>query len=448
MKTSVITYIKRVICLLLGLFILTFGIALSAKSGLGVGPTSSLAYVLSQFQIGGYLATVPVVGQFFPITMGEFTFLMNVLFVLLQIAILRKNYKPVYLLQLVVVFFFSFFTDFTLWLVRGFAVEVYWQQLLLAIVSDIIMAVGVFLEVRAGLITMATEGFIKAISDVFHIDFGTMKMILDWGMVVISAAISLIAWHKLVGVREGTILAAFLVGFIVRFFNRHLTFIYPLLDFEIPGVVGASVVTTGEELPLVITIEREWGSGGHEIGQKLAEKLGIPFYDYALITETANQMGLEPDVVQSMEQKVGTFYSLYDSNYATSQMTSVRDAIFEAQKKVIRDFADQGSCVIVGRLGSYVLRNRPNCFHMFVTGEDSFRTKRIAQELQVDYATADEQRKKEDIGRIKHCKYFTGEPWGLAKHYAMTFDSSLYGIDRAVDIVLDALDKHEKNINN
>lgn len=421
--------IRQVICLLLGLFILAFGIALSTKSGLGVGPTSSLPYVLSRLV---------------PLSMGTLTMIMNVIFAVLQILILRKNYKLVYLLQLVVVFFFSFFTDFTLKIVENWKADTYPMQLVYCIGSCIIMAIGVFFEVRAGLITMATEGLINAISKVFKIDFGTMKMIFDWGMVVISAVISLLAWHQLIGIREGTVIAAFLVGYIVRIFNKHFTFIYEFLGTQQPAAQNLAIEIDEKTAPLVITIEREWGSGGHEIGEKIAKRLGIPFYDYAVISKTAEATGLAPEMIQKKEQKIGLVYSIYNQSYAGTQNVSAQDQIFEAQRKVISDFAASGSCVIVGRLGSYVLKDRPNSFHLFVTAKPEFRNQRIAKQMKIGVEQADDLRKKEDIGRRHHCRHFTGEPWGMAMHYAMTLDSSEYGVDHAVELVLDALNKREE----
>ena len=203
--------IKKFFILALGLFILAFGIALSTKSGLGVSPSAGLAYVLSQI---------------FPLSMGLFTTFVNVIFVIVQIALLRKNYKIINLLQLVVVFLFSYFTDLTLAIVSPLEISSYPIRLILCIVSCLIMAFGVFLEVKAGLIVMASEGAISAISDKIHLDFGTVKIILDWVFIGLSTLISLLYFKSLIGVREGTIIAAFLVGYFVRFYNKKIHFIF------------------------------------------------------------------------------------------------------------------------------------------------------------------------------------------------------------------------------
>lgn len=432
-KNRIIQTSKQIICLLVGLFILALGIAMSAKSGLGVGPTSSVPYVISVLT---------------PLSMGTLTLIMNCLFALLQIVILRKNYKPVYLLQLAVVFFFSFFTDFTLFLLQDVVLEQYWMKILMCIASCLVMGVGVFLEVKANLLTMATEGLISAIANVFKLDFGLTKMIFDWGMVVITAVISLVAFHGFVGVREGTIIAAFLVGYVVRFLNRYFKFVDKWISSD--ADVEEEILSFADTYPLVITIEREWGSGGHEIGERVAKKLGIPFYDYNIISKTAEKMGVSEDIVQKKEQKLGAglVHHLYNQNYYYTNEHSIYDQIFRKQQDVIREFANAGSCVIVGRLGSYALKERPNCLHIFMSGDHNFRNARIAEEMNVDIKTADSLRKKEDLARIHHCSYFTGEPWGLAVHYGLCLNTAMYGIERSCEIILDAISKKEIPQNN
>ena len=123
-------FLKKLAVLAAGLFILAFGIALSSKSSIGVSPSASLSYVLSLF---------------LPLSMGTFTMIVNALFVVVQILLLRKNFKLINLLQLVVVFAFGYFTDLTLAIVAPMQINAYWLKLLLCVVSCLIMAFGVFL---------------------------------------------------------------------------------------------------------------------------------------------------------------------------------------------------------------------------------------------------------------------------------------------------------------
>ena len=423
----------KFITLVLGLFILAFGIALSSKSGLGVSPSASLAYVLSRI---------------FPLSMGMFTTLINIFFVILQIVLLRKDYKITNLLQLVVVFIFGYFTDLTLMLVEPLEVNSYILRLLLCIVSCIIMAFGVFLEVKAGLMVMASEGAITAISKLTGKDFGFIKIILDWGFIILSTVISLIAFRSLVGVREGTVIAAFLVGTFVRIYNRKLGFVDRILGRgETAAAAGTETAAAGGKLPLVITIERELGSGGNEIGAKIAEKLGIAFYDYALIEEAAKATGLPSEIVEEGEERLGRgiMYSLYQNSYAMSQMTSRQDEIFEAQKKIILDIAAKESCVIVGRLGSFILKDRPGTFDVFLSGDRRARAERVSKRHGISFEKALENVEREDRLRVNYCSHFTGMPWGLAAHYDMTLHTSDYGIERSADLILEAIGKYKEN---
>lgn len=430
-KFNIQLFIKKLVVLVVGLFVLALGIALSSKSGIGVSPSASLSYVLSRI---------------FPFSMGTFTMAVNVVFIIVQVLLLRKNFKIINLLQLAVVFAFGYFTDLTLKIVEPLEINAYWLKLLLCIASCIVMALGVFLEVKAGLIVMPSEGAISAVADKIHLDFGIVKIILDCIFIVISCAISLIVFHGFNGVREGTIIAALLVGFCTRFYNKNLKFIDKFL--EITPDIPESPMLGSAFCPLVITIERELGSGGHEIGEAVARRLGIPFYDYALIAETARATGLPADEVRKGEEKmgVGILSELYRNSYAESQIRSKEEEIFKAQVKVIRDLAAKESCVIVGRLGGYILKDRPNTLNLFFSADKEFRAERIAKEQGIAIEKARKLIRKEDSFRAAYCMHFTGAPWGLATHYGMSLNTSDYGIDNSIEMVMAALEQAKGNI--
>lgn len=418
--------LRKFIVLVIGLFVLAFGIALSAKSGLGVSPSQSVSYIIS-------LLT--------PLSMGTVTMILNLCFFAGQILILRKNFKPIRFLQLLVVFIFSYFTDLTMAVVAPIEISSYWARLLLSIASCFVIALGVFLEVKAGLIVMATEGFISALADVIKKDFGITKIFLDWGCILISVVISLIAYGTLTGVREGTVIAAFLVGFLVRIYNKRIKFLDSFL--EAPSTLMPENVYASLSYPLVITIERELGSGGHEIGEAIAKKLGIKFYDYNLITETAKAAGLPADEIKTAEERlgVGLLSVISQDNYAMTQEESREDAIFKAQVRVIRQLASEGPCVIVGRLGSFILKGRPNTLNIFLSADLDFRADQIAQQMHISKEKAAKTVKKEDSMRARYCEHFTGMPWGLACHYGLTLHTSDYGIENSTQVILNALEQ-------
>ncbi len=207
--------VRRSVAFTGGLFIMAFGVALSIKANLGTSPISSVPFVYSR--------TIPL-------TMGAMTMAMHVVLVLLQIAMLRKDYNPVQLLQLPIALIFGFFTDFTLDLVSANApVHDYTLKWLLCLASALIIAFGVFLEVKARLIYLAGEGFILAFSKVFNVEFGKAKVGFDCTLVTIAVAGSFLFLHRLQGVREGTLASAVLVGTFVRLFSSKLSFVDELL---------------------------------------------------------------------------------------------------------------------------------------------------------------------------------------------------------------------------
>ncbi len=192
--------------LIIGLFFVALGVSLSIKANLGTTPISCIPYVLS-------LA--------FPLTVGELTILFNALLILLQILLLRHDFEIHQLSQIFVVILFGFFTDFTLFLLNGLNVTTYLSEWILCILSCFVLAFGILLEVKANLIYLAGEGIVLAISYVSHIEFGKIKPCFDTSMVIAGIILSFVFLGGLYGVREGTIFAAIVIGFIVKFYNDY-----------------------------------------------------------------------------------------------------------------------------------------------------------------------------------------------------------------------------------
>ena len=202
---------------LLGILINAFGIAFITKAALGTSPISSVPYVLSlQFSM----------------TLGEFSFFLNLFFILLQILLLRRRFPLFQLLQLPVALLFSLFIDFSMSLLGGFAPENYVLQLVSLIAGCLILAVGINVEVGANVLLVPGEGVVKAISTVTRREFGTVKVYFDVTLMAVSLVLSLIFFHGLNGIREGTVISALLVGQFVKLCSRKLPFIrrIPLLS--------------------------------------------------------------------------------------------------------------------------------------------------------------------------------------------------------------------------
>ena len=202
MNHQAIRLVKRYLVLCLGLTIMAFGVAFSIKAGLGTSPISSVPYVVSLFS---------------PLTVGTATICMHCVFILLQILLLRRQ-----LMQLPVALLFGYLTDFAVWCIKGISCSSYLDQWALCAIGILLVGIGVSLEVTAGVVVLAGEGFVLAVCRVFPIKFGNMKIAFDVSLVIIGCILSFIFLHGLYGVREGTIAAAILVGTAARQINKLL----------------------------------------------------------------------------------------------------------------------------------------------------------------------------------------------------------------------------------
>ena len=190
----------------IGLFVMTIGIALSVKSNLGVSPVSSIPYTMTCV---------------WGIEMGKATILFHIVLVLIQILLLRKKFKPVQLLQVVIGVVFGYFTTFCNYMVSFLPTpENLGIRIIMVLASTVFVAFGIFLYLPADLIPLAGEGCMQAVSSVTHIEFSKVKIGFDCTMVLVSAITCLTVLHNLGSVGAGTIIAAILVGTLVGIINR------------------------------------------------------------------------------------------------------------------------------------------------------------------------------------------------------------------------------------
>ena len=197
--------LKRYMLFILCLFFIGLGIALAKHSNLGISPISSVANVLSL--------------KWDFLTLGNWLTVMNCVFILLQIVILRKKFQLYQLLQLPLSFVFGYFTDFGLFLVRGLPNGLYVIQLLLQLLGVAVLGFGIALGVIANVMLNSPEAFVKAVADTTKKEFGLLKVALDVTMVTIAIVFSLVAFGKIEGIREGTVITALTVGLCVKFFR-------------------------------------------------------------------------------------------------------------------------------------------------------------------------------------------------------------------------------------
>ena len=199
----------------------------------------------------------------------------------------------------------------------------------------------------------------------------------------------------------------------------------------------------------IITIGREFGSGGRTIGKMVAEKLGILYFDYEIIDETAKKSGFSTDFVKQSEQKVtssllynlalGTSYGI--SPYSVNEGVSLETQLFIAQQNVIKEMAERGSCVIVGRCADYILKDYPNLLRVFVYADMKFREKRMIEKQRYSEATAAKELKKADKRRAAHYLTFTEQHWGNKQNYDLMINSSQLGFEQSTEIIIKAAEK-------
>lgn len=200
---------------------------------------------------------------------------------------------------------------------------------------------------------------------------------------------------------------------------------------------------------LVIAIGREFGSGGKEIGTKLAEKLNIKCYDSELLAIAAKESGYCEEILQKNDEKpTNSFlYSLVMDTYSMSGYTSapfvdmpLNHKVFLAQFEAIKKLASQESCIIVGRCADYALAGNPDCFSVFIHADMDFRLARIKAET--DKKFKDDNKiidfiNKTDKKRANYYNYYSSKKWGDSRSYDLTVDSSVLGIDKTVDLIID-----------
>ena len=184
----------------------------------------------------------------------------------------------------------------------------------------------------------------------------------------------------------------------------------------------------------IITIEREYGSGGRGIGKKVAEKLSIKYYDGELLSLVAKESGYTEEFIKQNDQK--RTQSLLYHLYIGSQILPASDMIFIAQSRVIKDLYNKESCVIVGRCADYVLRGYDNVINVFIHAPLESRMERVKNGYNEKAENYKAYVQKKDKSRIAYYNYFADDSWGKADTYDISVNSDV-GIDKTVDIIVD-----------
>ncbi len=193
----------------------------------------------------------------------------------------------------------------------------------------------------------------------------------------------------------------------------------------------------------VITISREFGSGGRAIGKALAEKLGIKFYDKELVSQAAKESGIDPALFERIDEHAANslLYSLSmgmltlgQTGYSPRDQISVNDQLYLLQHKIIKKLAKE-PCVIVGRCADYILKDKPNCVKLFIHADIDYRTERAVKLYDVPVDKAETVVRKTDKTRANYYQFYTELKWGYAGNYNLCLNSSKVTTEQAVDII-------------
>lgn len=191
----------------------------------------------------------------------------------------------------------------------------------------------------------------------------------------------------------------------------------------------------------IITISREFGSGGRSIGHAVAEKLGIPFYDKDLVDHIALESGFAPKFIEEHGEHApgGSLFSYAFAHHGVPGVMnglSTADFLWNIQCSVILQLAEKGPCVIVGRNADYILKDRTDCFHAFIHADKDFRADRIVRLYGESEKSPKARLQEKDKRRRVNYHHYTGRTWGQAQNYDICLNSSVIGIDKCADIIV------------
>lgn len=442
-RQFILRWIKRALVYLAGLYLMAAGVVFSARSNLGVSPVGSLANVLYQIALASDAPDY--------INLGNCTTAVYFLYILAELLILRREFKPAMLLQMVASLLFGQLVNLAGTMLAFLpAPDSYFMQMLYLLCSIPLVAAGVMLYLSPNILPTPGEGMSLAISSKTGWSVGSAKTLFDCSLVVISSAVSLLAFRRMVGVREGTVICALLVGFVMKQLQKLCQ--TPLLHFverenKIDRALQAAMEgyqTDARGKPrVIIAIGREFGAGGYEVGKRLAEKLSVTFYDKQIDVLAAEHSGLSLAKVEELERHMERelVYDFKNAAYAmTNGALSPEEQLFVAQTGIIRQIAaGDESCVIMGRCADWVLYENPNCFRIFIHARPDVRIRRTMAKYGLDEAEAKRQMENTDAARARHYKHFTGREYGKQVYYHLAVDSGMLGTERSVAVIVDTL---------
>ena len=415
---------RRYLLFVASLFINAFGIAFITKALLGTSPITSVTYVLSLFT---------------PFTMGIWTILLNLLFVVLEPFLmtrreLREDLR-MYLLQIPIAFCFGLFIDFSMFMLFWLEPSAYVMKVTVLLVGCVILALGIALEVKANAAMMAGEYFVKTITRRFHGEFGYIKLGFDITLLTIACILSLVFLSDIQGVREGTVVSALLVGPIVHFVSPA----YRIFDRWINAPIKQADTPSAQHTNTIITIAREYGSGGHLLGERLAKELGIKLYDREFIRMAAQRSGIDEQYIAKNEQSIPSFWLKCilskNSEQPVEASISADDILFVAESRIVQELAAQEPCIIVGRCADFILKDHPKVVKVFCYSDLKSAVNRCVNDYGIPQEQAEAEIRRINRNRIHHYEYYTGQKWGEPHHYHLMLNTGNISLETACKLV-------------
>lgn len=424
--------LKRYIFFFLGICLNAFGIALFTRSKLGTGPTSCIPYVVS-LKSG--------------LSFGTCTFIFNILLLLGQIILLRKNFPRYQLLQLPVTLLFSILIDGAMKFTTFVNTDIYWIALLYNILGCVFRAVGVSCQVVADVVMLSTEAFVKALSDVSKKEFSWIKLFFDVFMAAVAIALSFLLLGRLESVREGTLIIVLLVGPVSHYFTKRLSFTNYVFENESELVFEPKLKISNSKR-IVITVTSEAGSGGRIIAKILGIKLKIPVYDKELVDLIAQEGGFTKQFVQAHNEILyrSTAEAFIQNNFSVENFHSKSyTRLYEAQERVISKLAERQNCIIVGHCSNFILKNNKNVMNILITADMKNRITYISEKYGLNRHDSQKKIRRQDHNTWEFYLHFTNQDWKDSGNYHLCLNSSLFGYEETADIIEDIVKKNYTN---
>lgn len=201
----------------------------------------------------------------------------------------------------------------------------------------------------------------------------------------------------------------------------------------------------------IVTISRQYGSGGRYIGENLAKAMGVPCYDEKLIDMVAKESGFAQSFVAEKGERmtgsllfnIASSLSFANNVFSTNNGVTLQDEIYFTQNRIIKELADKGPCVIVGRCADYILREREDCLNVFIFADNESKIERAEKYFNITREEAPAVLKKKVKARANHYKYYTDQEWGMASNYDLCLNSGLIGIEGCVKAIQQVLELTE-----